>query len=1274
MKKLLYALLGLWLFGVQTTFEVKAQISQTQIQARKGVVTPAAGLPLPVRKGDVSPILPINDTTTTQFYYLNNGGMVLLPPWPKGGGGGGGYQPGVGLNLSNGYLNLNQYPMSIGTPFIDGLRWRGFPDAVNGSTIALNNSRFLFRQNDQTLETSFNEIRNEISNYVIYNQIKNLDLGLGLKIVKPPRNQNSPGAVGELSYYLGYWYMYGQKDPDNADSKQWFRWTAQDTFTSGYEDNAGGNNSPPVLTGQFNQSKLNLFWTTARTDVQSWDIFISVGDSTHYNLEASGIAAGLRAYDVQTYGGSVFYAKIRGRLAASGAFTPFSNQVTILPNYDNAYLPVTDVVLTPQNGSNSIRVDYTTQDADGQVVLEISSDPAATATSDNSWGGRLTSTVGAPGRYNATFNNINDYNARKIRIWRQGGTKTPSPRQLFGPVSLTNPTEPVNTPTITGITANSAGTAATITYLANNTNYTQLNLYRSEDGGNTFGPAINAGNSGSTYTDNGLTPGKTYVYKAQVLKNNTYSAFSDNKSVTMPGAPTQQEGPTFTNYSFTANGSTSDGDNAFGYGNQFKYTYQPVQVYQSYTLDGDMRVNDGAWTDVARSFSASFNTNTQKGYGAIGEIVAPAVAKSNNIVRLRIRFRQITSNNGGTVTSPWSKNILKITYGPNYDTNNNDKKWELEAVSDQTPTGQVPPSAQALQFSTTNITESSITISIINPSNAGTINYNWAIYAGDPDTPNTYRCSKYDNPSSGTLTISTSACTNLVAGQQYRLYLAQSNGAGQPQTRQAYINFTQPGNTGGGGGGAIQWGVVPSDVKSPPGGIYYMQNDQLRIGLNMNAGGAIWEAYHADEPQTQLVNDMDYGRQWQYAYYAFPVDNYKPNGKDPAASMWSGIGYDPIQAGDFTSPSQVLQFKEDPANGLVYFRTRPRLWGYRDIEASCYVDTWIRITGNFVEFRNICHNERVNDPQYVNLPRGQDIGGAFTNGKYYESTTYMGNQPWTNQPLTARRILYDFPFENYVPGDKNQDGSWVYPDKGDFARTLQFYNPERWLTLRNPENGKYIGLWSQSPLFNHQTGGREQGKWEGQYGGAYVTFGTQYSQAIMDKRQVFDYEYTYMIGSTPAGMRQYAYNRRDFKNVIDWDFSVRHNDWWMNNQDQMESPFDGSWYAPGDKNQMNRVSPELAVEASKYTHIQVTMAVGGNQQKVGLSFLRRNNNGLLYDHTDVQYQFDVIADGQMRTYTIDLRQNPNYGGILYRIYLDVFGQPQAGRWSRVKSIKGIYQP
>lgn len=1267
MKRLLYAVLGLFLLGTPSFAQQQTQ-KAPKAEFEFGVSHRVGATAFPSKAGWSTSLGPIVADTTWTFYYDVPGKRIirdftayiqsLINKSPGGGGGPGTvFTPGVGLNLSGGYLSVNQYPMAIGTPFVDGLRWRGFPESVLSSTIASNNSRFLFREGDKTLETSFNDIKKEISDYVIYNQIKNLDLGLGIKFVEEPEYQFSPGAIGEMSIKNGKLYVYGR-----ASGQTLTQWFMKDGFVDVFNNGPSQQTGGPIVTGQYDQAstKIKLNWNINRTDVTGWDVFASPNDSLHYNLEASGLAAGLRDYDLQAYGDSVYYIKLRGRLPAAGSYTPFSKQLKVTLSTTNAYLPVINVVLTPLNGANAIKVDLTTQDAGGEVVLRISSNPSASNSSDAYWTSQASVNAPNAGQYSYTFTGINDQQARTIQVWRQGAPKTPSPKQIFGPVALTSVNEPVAAPTIASVTAGSNGTSAILNYVANNTGYTRLDIYRSGDGGNTFGAAINAGATATSYTDTGLEAGKTYVYKAQVLKNGTYSAFSATKSVTMPGTPTQQDGPTFTNYSFTANGSTSDGDNAFGYGNQFKYTYQPVQVYQSYVLDGDMRVNDGAWTDIARSFSASFNPATQKGYGAMGEIVAPAVAKSNNIVRLRIRFRQVTSSNGGTVTSPWSKNILKITYGPNYDTNNNDKKWELEAVSDQTPTGQVPPTAQNLQFTATSVTTSSITVQISNPNNSGTINYNWSIYKGDAyGSAPEYKCSKYDNPAQGTLTINTSQCP-LVAGETYRLYVANSTGA----KRESYVTFTQPGGSNPDPSGFTP-GVIPSGITqgSPNQVLYMTTSSGARVGWNMSWGGAITEAYQVGSTEN-MVNNADYGRQWQYAYYGWPTENAVFNGKYPHP-QWRTIGWDPIQAGDMSTPSKVLQYKFDEANKTLYYRTRPQLWGYYDVPCECTVDTWVKVNGKAVEVTNILRNARTD--QFEANPRGQDIGGAYLNSYYKRWKSYIGNQPFTGGSVSDIDLT-------------NADRYKVQVENDEFG-TNRMYLSENWAWSYKPSTNEGLGLWSPSPYFSASVvGGVDQGA--NTNGGAATTLGTHMFQEHINRNSELRYDYAYIIGSA-EDTRTYALSRRnDAYTSINFDFSKDHQHWWSNANypagQVSEYPFPGYWEVKYDQVWANFASADLVVPASKYTKMEIVVAVQGGPNSAAFNLWKKRDNGLRFNGSqygdsfdDTVYNFNVINDGQFHTYTIDLTANPAYGGIISKMYLDFGGNTAPGRFVRIKSIRGL---
>src|SRR5690242_13301157 len=111
----------------------------------------------------------------------------------------------------------------------------------------------------------------------------------------------------------------------------------------------------------------------------------------------------------------------------------------------------------------------------------------------------------------------------------------------------------------------------------------------------------------------------------------------------------------------------------------------------------------------------------------------------------------------------------------------------------------------------------------------------------------------------------------------------------------------------------------------------FLDNGRIRIGLNLNAGGAItYLAVSGDK--TNLVNNWDWGRQVQMSFYSGPVP-YKPGGKEPA-TQWLGLGWNPVQAGDhFRNPSKVIAHENDGKS--IYVRCVPMQYALNNVPAEC---------------------------------------------------------------------------------------------------------------------------------------------------------------------------------------------------------------------------------------------------------------------------------------------------------------------------------------------------
>jgi len=88
----------------------------------------------------------------------------------------------------------------------------------------------------------------------------------------------------------------------------------------------------------------------------------------------------------------------------------------------------------------------------------------------------------------------------------------------------------------------------------------------------------------------------------------------------------------------------------------------------------------------------------------------------------------------------------------------------------------------------------------------------------------------------------------------------------------------------------------------------YLDNGQVKVGVDLNLGGAItWLSRGKGE---NMVNSYDYGRQIQMSYYSGPVP-YETAGQKPA-NHWKHLGWNPVQAGDdFHHGSKVLEHTND---------------------------------------------------------------------------------------------------------------------------------------------------------------------------------------------------------------------------------------------------------------------------------------------------------------------------------------------------------------------------
>lgn len=120
----------------------------------------------------------------------------------------------------------------------------------------------------------------------------------------------------------------------------------------------------------------------------------------------------------------------------------------------------------------------------------------------------------------------------------------------------------------------------------------------------------------------------------------------------------------------------------------------------------------------------------------------------------------------------------------------------------------------------------------------------------------------------------------------------------------------------------------------------FLDNGQVRIGANLDAGGSIGWFSRSHSPRN-LLNTFDHGRYVQQSFYG-----------DKDGSDWNGKPwrFNPVQGGSWKGvAATVLETKE--AKDSLYMKTRPRHWATGHEAHDMTMEQWIGIDGGLARLR-----------------------------------------------------------------------------------------------------------------------------------------------------------------------------------------------------------------------------------------------------------------------------------------------------------------------------------
>lgn len=124
----------------------------------------------------------------------------------------------------------------------------------------------------------------------------------------------------------------------------------------------------------------------------------------------------------------------------------------------------------------------------------------------------------------------------------------------------------------------------------------------------------------------------------------------------------------------------------------------------------------------------------------------------------------------------------------------------------------------------------------------------------------------------------------------------------------------------------------------------YLDNGQVRLGLNLSAGACVGWFSHSHS-SNNLLNAYDVGRYLQQAWYG-----------DADGSDWDGKPWNlnPVQGGAWRNePSEILESSQQ--QGRHYVRLRPRHWATGQLLNDFTFEQWACLQGGLARLRYVMH-------------------------------------------------------------------------------------------------------------------------------------------------------------------------------------------------------------------------------------------------------------------------------------------------------------------------------
>lgn len=427
------------------------------------------------------------------------------------------------------------------------------------------------------------------------------------------------------------------------------------------------------------------------------------------------------------------------------------------------------------------------------------------------------------------------------------------------------------------------------------------------------------------------------------------------------------------------------------------------------------------------------------------------------------------------------------------------------------------------------------------------------------------------------------------------------------------------------------WNAFAGQAGRPEPKMTYLDNGEVRIGMDLALGGAVTFISSKDHPGN-IINSHDLGRQIQMSHYSgpwpFEVGDKKPH------KAWAGLGWNPIQTGDcYMNPSKVVEHRNDGKE--LYIKCIPMQWPLNNVPGDCIFETWTTLEGPVIHMRYRCTNNRADKTQYRPCP--QELPAVYTISKLWRLMSYTGDKPFTNDALT------------HVKNDYKKPWPWT-----------RFIATERWAALVG-DNDWGLGVFKDD-------GGEFHGGTHGEGRSDDPKHGsTAYVAPIhmenLDWNIVYEHRTEYVVGKLDEIRKRF--NAMATKTPPAWRFATDRQHWTLRDATDQGFPLKGEWRVKFGDKKPRLESVLQAWRADSAPALDLEIAYTGQATTAKVLWKRIDDDKF---SPAKSLPLELKADGAFHAYRLDLSSSPEYRGVIIGLAIEPVEKARPGDEIAIKSI------